>query len=114
VARPIAPQYQYQHAGAWAKAAFESELDRLRRAPEGARNHTLNRAAFALGQLVGARHLDCDLVHDALVAAGVGIGLTASEVRATVASGLRAGGRTPRSPSALRSGRMGPAVAEPY
>lgn len=111
VARPATAQYPPQPVRAWAKAAFESELGRLHRAPEGARNHTLNRAAFALGQLVGGRHLDSDIVRDALVAAGVGIGLTASEARATVASGLRAGGRTPRSPSTL-SGRVDPPVAE--
>lgn len=41
-------------ASAWAGAALAGELDRVASAPEGQRNHTLNRAAFALGQIVGA------------------------------------------------------------
>lgn len=104
--------YSTRDVGAWARAAFEGELGRLRQAPEGLRNHTLNRAAFALGQLVGGRHLDGEIVRDALVAAGVGIGLTTREVRATVASGLRAGGKTPRSPVTLHSDRVERSVVE--
>lgn len=89
---------QDNDVGAWAAAAFQGELNRLRAATAGNRNHTLNRAAFALGQLVAGQHLDGGVVYDALVATGVDIGLTAREVRATVASGLRAGRRSPRSP----------------
>jgi hypothetical protein len=111
-ARPAGAQYRPHQVGAWAAAAFESELSRLRRAAEGSRNHTLNRAAFALGQLVGGHHLDGDMVRDALVTAGVGMGLTTREVRATVASGLRAGRATPRSPSGLRSVRVDLPIAE--
>jgi hypothetical protein len=112
VGRPATTQCPPQQVGGWARAAFEGELGRLRLASEGSRNHALNRAAFALGQLVGSRHLDGEMVRDALVATGVGIGLTAREVRATVASGLRAGGRTPRSPSTLRPRRVDLRTAE--
>jgi hypothetical protein len=114
LARPAEAQYRPHPVGGWAAAAFESELSRIRRAAQGSRNHTLNRAAFALGQLVGGHHLDGAMVRDALVSAGVGIGLTAREVRATVASGLRAGRATPRSPSGLRATRTNaPTVDRP-
>jgi hypothetical protein len=102
LAKPAGVQYRPHELGAWAAAAFESELGRIRQAAQGTRNHTLNRAAFALGQLVGSRHLDGVLVHEALVAAGTAIGLTKREVRTTVASGMRAGRRSPRSPSRLQ------------
>ena len=36
----------------WAAAAIQGEVDRVRHAPEGTRNHTLNRAAFALGLIL--------------------------------------------------------------
>ena len=38
-------------------AALEAETERVRAAPQGQRNHTLNRAAFALGQLEAGREL---------------------------------------------------------
>jgi hypothetical protein len=83
----------------WARAAFHGELARIRGAPQGSRNHTLNRSSFALGQLVATGHLTEESVRAALVRAGLEIGLTTKETQATVTSGLRAGGRSPRSPS---------------
>ena len=54
---------------AYAAAALRNELDRVLRARPGTRNDTLNRAAFALGRLVGAGALDqataVDELHDA-------------------------------------------------
>jgi hypothetical protein len=85
--------------GAWARAALDGELTRVRESTEGFRNHSLNRAAFALGQLVAAGHLAENPVREALVAGGAQVGLHPREVRATVASGLRAGSRSPRWPS---------------
>lgn len=84
---------------AWAAAALAGELDRVAAAAEGQRNHTLNRAAFVLGQLVGASHLDRDLVAGQLARAGEAAGLGPREVAATVASGLGAGERWPRHPA---------------
>lgn len=80
----------------WARAALAGEVDRVRSAVEGTRNASLNRAAFALGQLIGAGHLGVDVVRNGLTAAGLGAGLGESEVRATINSGLRAGIRLPR------------------
>ena len=83
---------------AWASTALAGEIDRVQRADEGQRNQTLNRAAFVLGQIVAADHLDHDDVSDLLCRAGVASGLGEREVRTTVASGLTAGARRPRHP----------------
>jgi hypothetical protein len=88
----------------WARAALDGELARIRTATHGSRNHTLNRSSFALGQLVAAGHLHEEPVRSALLRAGLDVGLTPREVQATVASGLRAGSRSPRSPSTSRGG----------
>ncbi|MEW6474294.1 MAG: bifunctional DNA primase/polymerase [Actinomycetota bacterium] len=89
-----------RQANAWASQAMLSELARVRHSEPGRRNNDLNRAAFALGQLVAAGHLDADLVHDLLVDAGLAVGLGGREVAATIRSGLEAGGRHPRHPAA--------------
>ena len=57
----------------------------------GERNETLNRAAFTLGQLIGAEALDAERVIANLLRAAVDAGLSESEARATVKSGLTAG-----------------------
>lgn len=87
-------------AGSWARAALAGELGRVRGSRPGSRNHTLNRAAFALGQLVGGGHLSDDQVRCALIDAGLRCGLKQHEVTATVASGLQAGRQSPRHPRA--------------
>lgn len=87
-------------AGPWARAALAGELGRVRGSAPGSRNNTLNRAAFALGQLVGGGHLSDDQVRCALVEAGLSCGLRPHEATATVASGLCAGKRSPRHPRA--------------
>ena len=83
---------------AWARAALDDEVAAVRGSAEGSRNHTLNRAAFALGQLVAAGHLAEHDVTAQLAAAATAIGLGPRETRATVASGLRAGAAHPRHP----------------
>lgn len=85
--------------GAWAAAALADEAAGVRGAPEGVRNDTLNRAAFALGQLVAGGHLDEGAVAAELLDAAIAAGLGEREARATVWSGLRAGGSFPRHPA---------------
>jgi hypothetical protein len=85
--------------GTWAAAALADEAAGVRAAPEGVRNHTLNRAAFALGQLVAGGHLDETAVVAELLDAAATAGLGEGEARATVASGLRAGASFPRHPA---------------
>jgi hypothetical protein len=76
-------------------AAVERKIKAVEAACEGERNATLNRAAFALGQLhAGGEIAD---VREDLVQAGMDAGLPESEARATVNSGWNAGMLEPRS-----------------
>jgi hypothetical protein len=93
---PAAAPPAAKHLDAWARAALTNEVHAVRASADGMRNHTLNRAAFALGQLVGAGHLDEHDVISHLAAAGASAGLGAGEVARTIASGLRAGIAAPR------------------
>jgi hypothetical protein len=81
---------------AYAWAAVEREAGAVALAPAGQRNHRLNRAAFKLGQLVGAGLLDEAAATAALVAAGLAAGPGERKIRSTVRRGLRAGMRQPR------------------
>jgi hypothetical protein len=80
----------------YALAALQAEHDNVAAASEGTRNDTLNRAAFALGRLVGAGALDRREVEDALRAAAEACGLGAAEAERTIDSGLGAGMQGPR------------------
>jgi hypothetical protein len=97
---------------AYTVAALRGELDRVLAAGEGTRNHTLNTAAFALGQLTGAGLLPRQLAEDALAFAGQGIGLNPRECAATIRSGLDSGERTPRHPGPNRQ-QMDPTPHRP-
>ncbi len=78
-------------------AALASEVEAVRSACQGSRNHTLNRAAFSLGQLIAGGHLiELDVVSQ-LVCAAEGCGLPEDEAARTIRSGLSAGMREPRS-----------------
>jgi hypothetical protein len=92
--RPIA------HPGRYAEAALAAESGRVAGAPVGTRNDTLNRAAFALGRLVGAGLLDPGDVTRELDAAARRAGLGRAETRRTIRSGLTAGRRVPIDPEA--------------
>jgi Bifunctional DNA primase/polymerase, N-terminal len=78
-------------------AALIGELEELRIAPEGTRNHTLNRCAFRLGRLVAGGELNEPEVIDALRARALSRGLTRREIERTISSGLAAGQRQARS-----------------
>lgn len=84
---------------AWAKAALEGELERLRQAQPGMRNHTLNRVAFRLGQIIAGGQLDEGQIEGLLVSNAMGVGLGEREAIATVHSGLDAGESMPRGPA---------------
>ena len=85
-----------RHGGAWALAALRDEVRRVATAPEGTRNHTLNRAAFRLGQLAGAGLLPTNEVSVALTEAAARAGLPLAEAGRTIRSGVTAGIRVPR------------------
>jgi hypothetical protein len=100
--RTSAPQpAATDRAGAYARAALDREARAVATAPAGTCNHTLNRAAFNLGQLVAARLLDAEQVRAVLLEAALSAPATGHpdrerKARATIESGLRAGARTPR------------------
>ncbi|MFC5719604.1 bifunctional DNA primase/polymerase [Streptomyces gamaensis] len=83
--------------GAYLKAAVAAELRRVERSTSGGRNTALYRSAVALGQLVAGGELDAAQVTDWLTEAATGVGLAEPEARRTIASGLRAGARRPRT-----------------
>ena len=95
---PNARPSSTSRTSAWARAALERELAKVSAAQEGARNSTLNRSAFSLGQIVGGGALDADEVEHLLLDRASAIGLGEREARATIASGLSAGLRQPRQP----------------
>jgi hypothetical protein len=83
------------HPDRYAEVALEAEVDRVASAPVGARNDTLNRAAFALGRLVGAGLLDAHDVAAELERVARYAGLGRAETRRTIRSGMTAGRRQP-------------------
>jgi Protein of unknown function (DUF3987) len=83
-------------SAAYVERALREELDELRTSREGERNHSLNRAAFALGQMVGAGWLAENLAQAELQAAAYSVGLGEPEVSRTVGSGLSSGKQSPR------------------
>ncbi|MEV6984993.1 bifunctional DNA primase/polymerase [Sphaerisporangium sp. NPDC051017] len=96
-AEPVQLALTNDRRGAFLRAAITGELDRIAAAPTGQRNMTLYLAATALGQLVAGSALDEHEVKELLGQGGVDAGLTASETRATIASGLKNGARRPRT-----------------
>ena len=92
---PPGPRHPVAHPGRYAEVALEAETERVAGAPVGSRNDTLNRAAFALGRLVGAGLLDESGVRRELTAAARRAGLGWAEIRGTLRSGLTAGRRQP-------------------
>jgi hypothetical protein len=95
------------HPARYAAVALEAETTRVAHAVPGTRNDTLNRAAFALGRLVGADLLDVATVTRELTAAAAWAGLGRAETARTIHSGLTAGIRAP----AESSGRRAPPAA---
>jgi hypothetical protein len=102
---PTAPSAPAQTVAAnpdgYIAAALRGEVHRVRTAPPGQHNAVLCRAAYALGQLVGAGFLDHTTAHTELTtAAGALIGAdcdcTTTEVVRVITAGLNAGARNPR------------------
>jgi len=81
----------------YAAAALRGEIDHVLAAGRGSRNASLNKAAFALGQLVAAGLLPDGLARSALAEASAAVGLPANEADRTIRSGLTAGTRQPRT-----------------
>jgi len=89
----------------YALSALERETRDVAGCPEGVRNDKLNRAAFALGTLVGAGVLSESMAQSGLEDAGVRCGLARADglksVQDTIRSGLEGGKRQPRDLSSI-------------
>lgn len=108
--RDDAAQKVAKQSSGYGKAALNRETARVAFAPEGQRNDTLNRAAFALGQLVAGGEIAETEAQARLLEAATLCGLPPSEAQATIRSGMESGKREPRmaSPSRDNSRRSGP------
>jgi hypothetical protein len=97
----------------YALAAFDAEIRAAQTAGKGQRNNALNTAALKLGSLVAAGALSERLVQAALEDAAEVSGLVRDDgwrsVRATIASGLKAGLAAPRDLSAVKAEDRNPA-----
>ncbi|SFH21169.1 AAA family ATPase [Sulfitobacter dubius] len=105
----LARQLDVMRAGeagscAWAEQAMLAEAGRVIAAAPGTRNHTLNRAAFSLGQIVAGGGLDRARVVDALTRAARAAGLDEHEIGPTIESGLNDGAASPRTAPERPSG----------
>jgi hypothetical protein len=94
----------------YTSAAVRGEVQRVRTAPAGQHNAVLCRAAYALGQLVGAGLLDhgsarteLSTAADALIDADCDC--TPAEVTRVITAGLTAGARNPRRTTPRTSNR---------
>jgi hypothetical protein len=82
----------------WAQAALAGQAaDVAAMPPDSGRNNALNAAAYKLGRLAAGGRLDPDDVARVLTDAGTACGLGGAEAARTVASGLAAGMRNPRT-----------------
>ncbi len=85
-------------------AVLRQELRELRAAAVGSRNHRLNRAAFAVAQVVAGGELRESAARASLLQAALQVGLDEGEARQTIESAFSAGIRLPRcAPHRLRS-----------
>lgn len=77
-------------------AAVEDETRAVAETPEGERNGRLNKAAFSLGQIVGAGALARSEIEGLLLDAALRCGLSEREAARTIRSGLDEGQKHPR------------------
>jgi len=102
--RPVAVDLGGGRRAAYIGAAIRRQTEHLAAAPEGGRNHALYVSAVALGQLAAGGALDESDVYAVLEPAARSLPgrkrLTDREIARTIASGLRAGAKRPRSVAA--------------
>lgn len=88
--------FSWEEGTPYGMAALEREMGRLATAPEGERNNTLNRAAYALSQLCAGGEISRKAALSALTEVAPRIGLDFDEARGTIESGWKAGALVPR------------------
>lgn len=96
-----APVAAAPNTDSYTLAALRGEAERVRSAPPGQHNATLCRAAYALGQLVGAGLLTQELARAELTAAAnvlisADCDCTPREITRVISAGLSAGASNPR------------------
>ena len=82
----------------FAENIVHDQLNAVRAAFEGSRNHTLNIAALKLGKLIPCGAVSYPQAHDWLLHAAIACGLPRAEAEATIKSGLHAGLADPYTP----------------
>lgn len=98
--RPVQITLPNGRAGAYLRRTIEAELARVTGSSAHTHNNALYVAAVALGQLVAGRELDEHDVTAWLTEAAAQVGQRPGETARTIASGLRAGAKRPRSVAA--------------
>ncbi|KQV68044.1 bifunctional DNA primase/polymerase [Rhizobium sp. Root1220] len=89
---------------AWGLAALDAECKAIAGAAKGTRNEALNRASFAIGQIVGAGLLPETEANQHLWHAALACGLSNFEAGGTIRSGMKAGMASPRYPAEASDG----------
>ncbi|GAA4212540.1 bifunctional DNA primase/polymerase [Microbispora amethystogenes] len=99
--RPVTvPLVSTDRRGSYLRAAVLAELERVTSSPPHGHNNALYRASVALGQLVAGGELAEADVTAWLTDAAQQVGQPYGEATRTIASGLRAGARRPRTVAA--------------
>nr|WP_328853386.1 bifunctional DNA primase/polymerase [Micromonospora globbae] len=98
--RPVVVDLGTGRRAAYLDAAIRRQVAEVTGAAPGGRNHALYRSAVALGQLVAGGALAEDDATAVLTDAAHTAGLRPVETARTIASGLRAGARRPRTVAA--------------
>jgi hypothetical protein len=79
------------------EAALRDEAAQVAGAAKGTRNHTLNSAAFSLGQLIGHAGLTTADVTNVLAAAATACGLPERDAQSAIRSGIKGAAAKPRT-----------------
>lgn len=93
---PRSPAPMPHGASNYGREALRREAAKVATAREGARNDTLNRAAFNLGTLIGGGEVDRADAESQLLAAARACGLPDAEALRTIESGIESGIHHPR------------------
>ncbi len=98
--RPVTVPLATDRRGSYLRAAVVAELERVTSSPPDGHNNALYHASVALGQLVAGGALAETEVTAWLADAAAHVGQRPGEAHRTIASGLRAGAKRPRSVAA--------------
>jgi len=85
------PRFEQMQSSEMAHRSLEGMARKLATAGAGSRNNLLNWAAYTVGTLIRQGKLSSVLADQRLTQAALAAGLTLPEIKATIASGFRAG-----------------------